>query len=142
MQHTARRATAGQLVARKLANVAHGAASSACSVELLHVLFVLSKGDSDNTGVSRRCGHRIGCKGRCGAAEIVFDANLRFHGAFMCPVCYMDFHLRVSSIASGPVFRSRRNQEFRIPIPPRLKRSATGTPGSLRRDRILKIGKN
>ena len=32
-------------------------------LELLHILFVISKGDDDSSGVVRRTAHRLGCGG-------------------------------------------------------------------------------
>jgi len=85
-------------------------------IELLHILFVISKADEFSSGVVRRTAHRLGCGGTSTAPEIVLDGDGRFHGAFMCPVCYVAYHLRFNELATGPAFRARSDSSAPMPM--------------------------
>ena len=85
-------------------------------LELLHILFVISKADEFSSGVVRRTAHRLGCGGTSTAPEIVLDGDAHFHGAFMCPVCYLAYHLRFNELATGPAFRARSDPSAPMPM--------------------------
>ena len=111
-------------------------------IELLHILFVISKGDDNSSGVVRRTAHRVGCGGTSTAPEIVLDGDGDFHGAFMCPVCYLAYHQRFNEIKTGPAFRARCNpcapmrmNEVTKELRARLPAMNEGRAGGLERGR-------
>ena len=77
---------------------------------------VISKADEFSSGVVRRTAHRLGCGGTSTAPEIVLDGDGHFHGAFMCPVCYLAYHLKFNDIMTGPAFRARCNPCAPMPM--------------------------